>query len=408
MKTLELIATTTFGLESVVKHEVTKLGYEILSVENGKIVFAGDELAICRSNLWLRSAERVRLKIGEFKVSTFDELFEKTKALPWADWIPENAQFPVEGKSVKSKLFSVPDCQAIVKKAIVESLKKTHKVEWFEETGAMYKIEVALLKDIATLTIDTSGAGLHKRGYRPLISEAPLKETMAAAIIQLSRWHPDRLLIDPFCGSGTIPIEAALIGKNIAPGINRSFVSEEWIRVPKKLWMEARKEAHDLADYDRQLKIIGTDHDERIIRIARRNAEEADVAEDIHFQTLSFEQLQSKKKYGYIICNPPYGERLGDEDEVRALYKMMGQVLQKLDTWSHYILTSYEDFEYCFGKRADKNRKLYNGNIKTYLYQYAGPRPPRIQRVDSEQSSGTQHEHGEFNKRGELDDRREE
>jgi len=392
MNNIQLIATTTFGLEAVVKHEVTQLGYDISYVENGKVVFNADELAICRSNLWLRSAERVRLIIGEFKATSFEELFENTKALPWSEWIPEDAQFPVEGKSVKSKLYSVPDCQAIVKKAVVESLKKTYKNQWFEETGAMFKIEVALLKDVATLTIDTSGAGLHKRGYRPLISGAPLKETMAAAMIQLSRWKPDRVLIDPFCGSGTIPIEAALIGKNIAPGINRNFASDEWPRVSKKLWSEARKEAHDLANYDQQLKIIGTDIDERMINIARKNAYEATVDTDIHFQTQPFNQIQSKKKYGYTIFNPPYGERLGDADEIKKLYREMGQVLKKLDTWSHYILTSYEDFEIDFGRKADKNRKLYNGNIKTYFYQYFGPRPPKAKAITIEGEANTEND----------------
>ncbi|OEF98461.1 THUMP domain-containing class I SAM-dependent RNA methyltransferase [Desulfuribacillus alkaliarsenatis] len=384
MATLELIATTTFGLEAVVKQEVANLGYEIISVENGKVVFKGDELAICRANIWLRSAERVRLKIGEFKATSFEELFEQTKALPWADWIPEEAEFPVEGKSVKSKLFSVPDCQAIVKKAVVESLKKNYKTEWFNETGPKFKIEVALLKDIATITIDTTGPGLHKRGYRPLISEAPLKETMAAAMIQLSRWKPDRTLIDPFCGSGTIPIEAALIGKNIAPGINRTFASEEWPRVKKDIWMKARKEAHDLANYEQEVRIIGTDIDERMIKIARKNAYEAMVDTDIHFQTMSFKELQSKKHYGYIICNPPYGERIGESAELEQLYRDMGQVFRSLDTWSYYILTSYEQFEQAFGKKADKNRKLYNGNIKTFFYQFFGPRPPHRKDLEHE------------------------
>ncbi|OEH85680.1 N-6 DNA methylase [Desulfuribacillus stibiiarsenatis] len=392
MTKLELIATTTFGLEAVAKREIMLLGYEIKQVENGRITFIGDESAICRSNLWLRTAERVRLKIGEFKALSFEELFEKTKALPWADWIPENGQFPVDGRSVKSKLFSISDCQAITKKAIVESLKKTYKTEWFEENGPMYRIEVALLNDIATLTIDTTGLGLHKRGYRKLISEAPVKETMAAAMIQLSRWHPDRILMDPFCGSGTIPIEAALIGRNIAPGINRNFISEEWPQVPKKLWTDARKEAHDLADYDRPLKIIGTDMSERVIKVARQNAYDAMVDSDIHFQTLPFQEMQTKKKYGYIICNPPYGERLGEIDEMYALYKEMGQVFRKLDTWSHFILTGYENFESAFGKKADKNRKLFNGNIKTYFFQYFGPRPPRKLTDSSEEGVTENHD----------------
>jgi putative N6-adenine-specific DNA methylase len=377
MSKVEIIATSTFGLEAVVAREVKQLGYENAIVENGKVTFTADKLAICRANLWLRTAERIRLKIGEFKATTFDELFEKTKALPWADWIPEDAQFPVEGKSVKSKLFSVPDCQAIVKKAVVESMKKSYRKQWFDETGAMFKIEVALHKDIATLTIDTSGAGLHKRGYRRLISGAPLKETMAAAMIQLSFWNPDRPLHDPFCGSGTIPIEAALIGRNIAPGMNREFASEEWPSIPKKLWQEARRETHDLADYDRPLEISGTDIDGDIVLVANENAEEAMVEDAVHFKRLPVGSFTSDAKYGCIICNPPYGERLGEKKEVEQLYKVMGRTFSALDTWSYYILTSYPEFEKFFGREADRNRKLYNGNLKTYYYQYYGPRPPR-------------------------------
>jgi putative N6-adenine-specific DNA methylase len=377
MQKVDLIATATFGLESVVAEEVRGLGYEDVTVDNGKVTFRADLSAIPRANLWLRTADRIRLKIGEFKATTFEELFEQTKALPWSDWIPENATFPVEGKSVKSTLFSVSDCQAIVKKAVVESLKKTYKRDWFEETGPLYKIEVALLKDIATLTIDTSGPGLHKRGYRELIGAAPLKETMAAALILLSRWKPDRVLIDPFCGSGTIPIEAALIGQNIAPGMNREFVAESWPVIPKALWREARAETHDLAKYDRKLEIIGTDYDEEILKVARRNAREAGVDEQIHFQRMEMKDLRTKRKYGYIICNPPYGERLSERRDVERLYREMGKVFASLDTWSFYVITSHEEFERYFGRTASKKRKLYNGNIKVDYYQFFGPRPPR-------------------------------
>ena len=377
MEKVTLIATSTFGLEAIVADEVRSLGFKDVKVENGKVEFTGDLSSIAKANLWLRTADRIRVKIAEFKATTFDELFEKTKALPWADWIPRNAHFPVEGKSVKSKLFSVSDCQAITKKAIVESLKKTYKMNWFDETGPTYKIEVALLKDKATLTIDTSGSGLHKRGYRDWIGTAPLKETMAAALIQLAKWTPDRPLHDPFCGSGTIPIEAALIGKNIAPGMNREFVSEKWDIIPKEIWRNARKETHDLAKYDQPLEIIGSDIDENVLNIARRNAEEAMVEEDIRFQKMPMSAISSELKYGAIICNPPYGERLSDLKEVEQLYKKMGEVFTKFDQWSYYVLTSHERFEQLFGSPATKKRKLYNGNIKVDYYQYFGPLPPK-------------------------------
>ncbi|KXG43548.1 THUMP domain-containing class I SAM-dependent RNA methyltransferase [Tepidibacillus decaturensis] len=383
MQKVNLIATSTFGLEAVVADEVKKLGYEV-KVDNGKVEFTTDLSAIAKTNLWLRTSDRIRLKIGEFKVTTFEELFEKTKSLPWADWIPKNGQFPVEGKSVKSKLFSVPDVQAITKKAIVESLKKTYKVEWFEENGPIFKVEVALLKDIATLTIDTSGPGLHKRGYRDWIGAAPLKETMAAALIQITKWNPDLPLIDPFCGSGTIPIEAALIGQNIAPGMNREFVSESWPIIPRDIWRQARAETHDLAQYDRPLEILGSDIDGEILKVAKRNAYEAGVDEQIHFQRMDVRQIMSEQKYGAIICNPPYGERLSDRREVEQLYIDMGRVFTKLDTWSYYILTSYEKFETLFGKPATKKRKLYNGNLKVDYYQYFGPRPRKKKNSDGE------------------------
>ncbi|MEW5785374.1 MAG: class I SAM-dependent RNA methyltransferase [Bacillota bacterium] len=376
MSNIELIATATFGLEALVAQELNDLGYDRVTVDNGKVTFAGDESAICRSNLWLRTADRVRLKMGEFTAVTFDELFEKTRALPWPDLLPADAAFPVDGKSVKSALFSISDCQAIVKKAIVESMKQRYQTEWFKEEGPVYRVEVSLLKDLATLTIDTSGAGLHKRGYRVLNSEAPLKETLAAALIILSRWQPEIALIDPFCGSGTIPIEAALIGQNLAPGMNRTFVSEEWLTIPRPLWREARKETHDRARYNQTLDIAGTDISDAAIRIARKNASEAGVDHLVHFQTRPLAELSSKKKYGKIICNPPYGERLGELKEAKKLYQEMGQVLKNLDTWSIYILAASEEFEPLFGRRASKKRKLYSGNIKVNYYQYYGPRPP--------------------------------
>jgi putative N6-adenine-specific DNA methylase len=377
MSELELIATATFGLEAVVAREVKELGYDRVVVENGRVTFTADESAICRANLWLRCADRVRLKVGEFRAVTFDELFEKTKALPWADLLPGNAAFPVDGKSVQSTLFSISDCQAIVKKAVVESMKKSYRTEWFKEDGPLYRIEVSMLKDAATLTIDTSGAGLHKRGYRVSGSEAPLKETLAAALVLIARWQPDVTLIDPFCGSGTIPIEAALIGQNIAPGMNRTFVSEQWPTIAREHWREARKETHDRADYQRKLDLSGTDISSALIETARKNAAEAGVDHLIHFQARLLSELSSKKKYGKVICNPPYGERLGSIKEVEQLYRQMGKLFKALDTWSCYILTASDNFESLFGRKASKRRKLYHGNIKVQYYQYFGSRPPR-------------------------------
>ncbi|MDR9757662.1 MAG: THUMP domain-containing class I SAM-dependent RNA methyltransferase [Thermacetogeniaceae bacterium] len=376
MTKIDLIATATFGLEAVVAREVRELGYEA-DVENARVIFQGDEMAICRSNLWLRSADRVLIRVGEFTALTFDELFEKTRALPWSDWLPENANFPVEGKSVKSKLFSVSDCQAIVKKAIVESMKKKYHRNWFEETGPRYTIEVSLLKDVATLTIDSSGAGLHKRGYRKLSTAAPLKETLAAAMINLSYWNPDRILLDPFCGSGTIPIEAALIGVNAAPGLNRGFAAESWPNIQKRLWDEAREEAEDLIRRDIKLNIRGTDINNKVMSIARYHAKLAGVGDHISFQQMDVADLRTKRKYGCLICNPPYGERLEEIKEVENLYRLMGQVFKTLDSWSFYILTSHRDFERLFGRRADRRRKLYNGRIECQYYQYFGPPPPK-------------------------------
>lgn len=377
MSKYSLIATAAMGLESLVAKEVKQLGYEC-QVDNGKIEYKGDANAIARSNLWLRTADRVKIKVGEFKALSFDELFEKTKALNWENFLPENAEFPVQGKSVKSKLFSVSDCQAIVKKAIVERLRSHYKkVSWFEENGPLFKIEVALHKDVATLTIDTSGVGLHKRGYRVNQGEAPLKETLAAALIQLTNWHPDRPFCDPFCGSGTLPIEAALIGQNIAPGFNRDFASEAWPWIGEQIWEEARNEAEDLAKYDQPLNIIGTDIDHRMVSIAKENAIEAGFGDLIEFKQMQVTDFTSKDQYGVLVGNPPYGERLGERNEVEKMYREMGQTFSMLDTWSIYILTSYEQFEELYGKKATKKRKLFNGFIRTDLYQYWGPRPPR-------------------------------
>ncbi|NLD48508.1 MAG: class I SAM-dependent RNA methyltransferase [Clostridiaceae bacterium] len=377
MSKIHLIATSAFGVEAVVGRELLRLGYEDQYVENGKVTFSGDESAVCRTNLWLRSADRVLLKMGEFQALTFDELFEKTKALPWDEWIPCNAEFPVEGKSVDSKLFSISDCQAIVKKAVVEKLKTKHKKEWFEETGPRYRIEVSLLKDMATLTIDTSGAGLHKRGYRKLVSGAPLKETLACAMIQISRWRDDRVLIDPFCGSGTIPIEAALIALNIAPGLNREFDSEKWSNIPHRLWNDARNEARNLIKADAKLHIQGSDISEEAMSLARYHANQAGVERYIHLQRMPFSDIKSKASYGFIICNPPYGERLGELKEVERLYREMGKTFGELDTWSHYILSSHPELEKLFGRKADKKRKLFNGRILCNYYQFFGPPPPK-------------------------------
>lgn len=377
MSRFELIATATFGLEALVADELRKLGYSHTQVENGKVTFSGDELAICRSNLWLRTAARVRVKVGEFRATTFEELFEETKALPWAEFIPANAQFPVEGRSVQSTLYSVSDCQSIVKKAVVESLKKQHRLEWFPEDGPLMKIEIALLRDVATLTIDTTGPGLHQRGYRALATGAPLKETLAAALVILARWYPDIAFTDPFCGSGTIPIEAALLGRNIAPGLKRRFAAESWPWIPSSLWEKTRIEAHDLVKNEQPDYLIGTDIDEGALRIARHNAQAAGVADSIHFQRLEVKDLTTSKKYGKLITNPPYGERFGEEEEITRLYQELAEVRKSLDTWSFYVLTSYPKLEKVFGGKATKRRKLYNGNIETQYYQYFGPRPPR-------------------------------
>ncbi len=378
MQKIELIATAAFGLEAIVANELKRLGYENLQVENGRVSFSADLNAIARCNLWLRSADRLLLKIGAFEARSFEELFENTKALAWADWLPENAEFPVEGKSIQSKLFSVPDCQAIVKKAIVEKMKARYPRKWFEENGPRYRIQVAFLKDQATLTIDTSGAGLHKRGYRKLSAEAPLKETLAAALVSISRWKADRALIDPFCGSGTIPIEAALIGRNMAPGLGRDFGAENWPQIPANLWQKAREEARDSILHHQPLGIMGFDIDPAVLDLARYHAKQAGVQNGLSFQQRDVRELRSKYNYGYLISNPPYGERLSETSEVEKLYRDMGNVFKNLPSWSFYIISSHPRFEQLFNRQADKKRKLYNGRIQCNYYQFYGPKPEQM------------------------------
>jgi len=369
---VKLIATTAMGLESIAAQEVRDLGYKV-EVENGKVIFEGDSSAIARSNLWLRVADRVKLVVGEFKAYTFDELFEKTKDLPWEKYIDENGQFPVSGKSHKSKLFSVRDCQAIVKKSIAERLKLKHGVAGnMPEKGSLYKVEVAILKDTVTLTLDTSGAGLHKRGYRVGQGDAPLKETLAAALVKLTNWRPEEPFIDPFCGSGTIPIEAALIGQNIAPGFNREFDSENWQFMTDKIWENAFNEAEELANYDQELNIIGSDIDHKMIEISKANALEAGLADLIEFKQMQVSDLSINKNNGYIVGNPPYGQRISQDDEVSELYSELGNVMLNHPSWSVYILTSFKQFESSYGKKATKKRKLFNGFIETDYYQYFG------------------------------------
>ncbi len=377
MQKVSLIATATFGLESVVAREVKDLGYEVDSVQDGRVYFQAGVDAICRCNLWLRSADRLLLNIGSFDAFDFGELFDNTYDLPWQDWLPVDARFPVNGRSIRSQLSSVPACQRIVKKAIVQKIMDSYATNYVSETGAEYIIEVALLKDKATLTLDTTGVGLHKRGYRTLSGEAPLKETLAAGLIQLSFWRAERPLIDPFCGTGTIPIEAAMIGINRAPGLDRTFAAEMWLNFPANLWNKAREEARDLILKDIELQVIGGDIDHNGIRGARHHAKQAGVADQIHFQQQDFSELASRKNHGCLVTNPPYGERIGQLDSIRNLYLTMPSVLRRLSTWSHFIITSHQDFERIIGKKANRRRKLYNGRIECTYYQYHGPRPER-------------------------------
>lgn len=379
MNKFELIAPCHFGLEAILKKEIQELGYEIISVEDGRVTFTGDQEAICRANIFLRTTERVLLKVAKFKAETFDELFEKTKAIHWEKYIPVDGKFWVtKATSIKSKVFSPSDIQSIMKKAMVERLKLNYEVEWFEETGSEYPVRVTFMKDEVTVSIDTSGESLHRRGYRKLASKAPITETLAAALIMLTPWNKDRILVDPFCGSGTIPIEAAMMAANIAPGMNRSFISEGWTNlIDKKSWYKTVEEANSIIDEDIELNIQAYDLDDEIIKAARENAKLAGVEHLIHFQQRSVSDLSHNKKYGFIITNPPYGERLEDIEAMPALYKEIGRTFESLDSWSYYIITGFEDAQKYIGRQANKNRKIYNGMLKTYFYQYMGPKPPR-------------------------------
>ncbi|SKA87780.1 THUMP domain-containing class I SAM-dependent RNA methyltransferase [Sporosarcina newyorkensis] len=374
MSEYKLIATAAMGLESIVASEIKDLGYDC-QTENGKVFFNGDAETIARANMWLRVGDRVRVVAGEFKAYTFDELFERTKAIPWEQFLPFDAAFPVSGKSVKSKLFSVPDCQAIVKKAIVERLKIAYKrIGFLDESGPLFKLEVSILKDKVTITIDSSGSGLHKRGYRLGQGDAPLKETMAAALVKLSKWSPSRPFVDPFCGSGTIPIEAAMIGQNLAPGYNRSFLSEEWPWMKAQVWDRVREEVEDVAKYDQELDIRGYDVDGKMISIAQQNAVEAGFADLISWQQQDVRDLHIEGQNGVLIANPPYGERLGETEEAEDIAEILGSIMEHHPSWSVYILSSLENYETMYGKRATKKRKLFNGFIRTDYYQFWGQR----------------------------------
>ena len=379
MNQYELIAPCHFGLEAVLKREILDLGYEITQVEDGKVTFAADEQGIADANMFLRTTERILLKVGEVKALTFDELFEKTKALPWERYIPKNGKFWVaKANSIKSKLFSPSDIQSIMKKAIVERLKSVYHLSWFPEDGPEFPIRVAFMKDVATIGIDTSGVSLHKRGYRQMTVKAPIAETLASALILLTPWNKDRILVDPFCGSGTFPIEAAMIAADMAPGINRSFLAENWTHlIGEECWKGAREEAHDRLRTDVDTDIQGYDIDPEAIRAARANAKMAGVDGMIHLQQRPVSQLRHPKPYGFIITNPPYGERLEEKEALPGIYRALGESFANLDKWSLYMITSYEHTESDIGRKADKNRKIYNGMLKTYFYQFLGPKPPK-------------------------------
>ena len=379
MERIELIAPCHFGMEAVLKREILDLGYDVSKVEDGKITFIGDMEAVCYANVFLRSAERILIKVGTVHAETFDELFEGTKALPWEQYIPENGRFWVaKATSIKSKLFSPSDIQSIMKKAMVERLKSVYHKEWFTEDGPSYPVRVAFMKDEAVIGLDTSGESLHKRGYRRLTSKAPITETLASALILFTPWKKERILVDPFCGSGTFPIEAAMIAANIAPGMNRSFLAEQWSNlVPKKSWYDAMDEAQEMVDDKIETDIQGYDIDPNVVKAARENARMAGVEHLIHFQQRPVSALNHPKKYGFVITNPPYGERIEEKANLPQLYREIGEAFQRLDCWSEYVITAYEDAEKFIGKKADKNRKIYNGMMKTYFYQFLGPKPPR-------------------------------
>lgn len=376
-KVYELYAPCHFGMEAVLKREIIDIGYEISKVEDGRVYFFGDDEAIVRANLWLRTTERVLINVGSFKADTYDELFEKTKAIDWSEYLTKDAKFWVsKASSVKSKLFSPSDIQSIVKKAIVEKMKSIYNISWFQEEGAEYPLRVSIYKDVVTLGLDTTGVSLHKRGYRTKVAKAPITETLAAALIMLTPWKKDRILIDPFCGSGTFAIEAAMMAMNMAPGLNREFLSQNWENmINRKLWYELIDEAREEVDEDVKPDIQAYDIDEAVLKAARENA--ANTGVSIHIQKRDVSELTHAKKYGFIITNPPYGERLEDKESLPPLYKTLGEKFKALDNWSLYMITSYEDCEKYIGRKANKNRKVYNGMIKTYFYQFEGDKPPK-------------------------------
>lgn len=379
MKTMEVIAPCHFGLEAVLKREIYDLGYEITRVEDGRVTFLGDAEAICRGNIFLRTAERILIQVGRFPARSFEELFSGIKALPWEEYLPENGKFWVtKASSVKSKLYSIPDIQSIAKKAMVERMKETYQREWFSEDGAAFPVRLFLMKDEVTVALDTTGQPLHKRGYRTWTSKAPISETLAAALLMLTPWRADRILVDPFCGSGTFLIEAALMAFHIAPGKNRTFTAMEWTNlIPPSMWREVLEEAIEMEEEPEHMDLQGYDIDPDMIKIARENARQAGVDHLIHFQVRDVADLRHNKKYGFLITNPPYGERLEEKKNLPALYRTLGEAYRRLDSWSMYVITSYEDAEKDIGRKADKNRKLYNGMIRTYFYQFMGPKPPK-------------------------------
>lgn len=375
----ELYAPCHFGMEAVLKREIIDIGYDISRVEDGRVYFIGDEEAITRANIWLRTTERVLIKIGEFKATSYEELFQGTKALPWQDFIPENGKFWVsKAASISSKLFSPSDIQRVMKKAMVEKLKSVYRKEYFQEDGAFYPIRVTLHKDMVTVGLDTTGESLHKRGYRTQTVKAPITETLAAALIMLTPWNKDRILVDPFCGSGTFTIEAALIAANIAPGLYRSFLSQEWENlIPKRVWYDTLDEANEMIEMDTSVDIQGYDIDPFAIKSARQNAIQAGIEEMLHLQVRDVAKLSHPKKYGFIITNPPYGERLEEKENLIDLYKTLGKRYRVLDDWSMYVISSWDKTQEYIGQKANKNRKIYNGMLKTYFYQYLGAKPPK-------------------------------
>lgn len=377
----QLIAPAAFGLEAVTARELQTLGFEDTRTEDGRVFFSGDEFSVAKANLWLRTAARVQICLARFPAVTFEELFQGVKKIPWEEWLPKDARFPVDGRSVKSTLFSISDCQAITKKAIVERLKQTYKQDYFEETGALYRIEVALLKDVVTITLDTSGAGLHKRGYRKIAGEAPLKETMAAALINLTFWKPGRVLVDPMCGTGTIPIEAALMTENRAPGLTRTFTAEQWTPFADA-FAKVREEAQDLIRPCKEITVFGSDIDAKAVDVSQTCARLAGVSHVLRFERADMKKFASKESYGFLLTNPPYGERLGQEEEVQAIYRDLGKVYRSLDNWSCYVITAHPEFEKLFGRKADKRRKLFNGRLPCQYYQYLGAKPPKPPRKE--------------------------